>query len=42
MNRGIITILVIAAALAGIYYILNKNKATNEAVTTEAAKTNAE
>ena len=41
MKRAIITILVIAAALGGIIYILNKNKASNEAVTTEAAKTNA-
>ena len=41
MKRGIITLLIIAAALGGIYFILNKNKAKNEAVTTEAAKTNA-
>lgn len=41
MKRGIITVLIIAAALGGMYFILNKNKAKNEAVTAEAAKTNA-
>lgn len=41
MKRGIITLLIIAAALGGIYFILNKNKEKNEAVTAEAAKTNA-
>lgn len=41
MKRGIITVIIIAAALGGIYYILNKNKAENEAVTTKAAQTNA-
>ena len=41
MKRAIITVIIIAAALGGIFYILNKNKAKNEAVTVEAAKTNA-
>lgn len=41
MKRAIITVIIIAAALGGIYFILNKNKAKNEAVTQEAAKTNA-
>lgn len=41
MKRAIITVIIIAAALSGIYFILNKNKAKNEAVTAEAAKTNA-
>lgn len=41
MKRGIITVLVIAAALAGIIYILNKNKEKNEAEVAEAARTNA-
>lgn len=41
MKRGIITVIIIAAALGGIFFILNKNKAKNEAVTVEAAKTNA-
>lgn len=41
MKRSIITVIIIAAALGGIYFILNKNKAKNEAVTAEAAKTNA-
>lgn len=41
MKRAIITVIIIAAALGGIFYILNKNKAKNEAVTAEAAKTNA-
>lgn len=41
MKRAIITVIIIAAALGGIYFILNKNKANNEAITTEAAKTNA-
>ena len=41
MKRGIITVLVIVAALAGIIYTLNKNKAQNEAEVVEAARTNA-
>lgn len=41
MKRGIITVIIIAAALGGIYFILNKNKINNEAVTAEAAKSNA-
>lgn len=41
MKRGIITVIIIAAALGGIYFILNKNKTNNEAVTAEAAKSNA-
>jgi RND family efflux transporter MFP subunit len=41
MKRGIITVLVIVAALAGIIYTLNKNKAKNEAQVAEAARTNA-
>lgn len=41
MKRAIITVIIIAAALGGIFVILNKNKAKNEAVTAEAAKTNA-
>ncbi|MCA5006358.1 efflux RND transporter periplasmic adaptor subunit [Sphingobacterium bovistauri] len=41
MKRAIITVIIIAAALGGIFFILNKNKAKNEAVTAEAAKTNA-
>lgn len=41
MKRAIITVIIIAAVLGGIFYILNKNKAKNEAVTAEAAKTNA-
>lgn len=41
MKRGIITVIIIAAALGGIYFILNKNKEKNDAVTTEAAKSNA-
>lgn len=40
MKRGIITLIIIAAALGGIYFILNKNKEKNEAVTAEAAKEN--
>lgn len=40
MKRGIITILLVAAALGGIVYLLNKNKANNEAVTAEASKMN--
>lgn len=40
MKRGIITLIIIAAALGGIYFILNKNKEKNEAVTAEAAKQN--
>ena len=41
MKRIIITVIVIAGALAGIMYILNKNKAQNEAETAEAAVVNA-
>lgn len=41
MKRGIITVIIIAAALGGMFFILNKNKAKNEAVTAEAAKQNA-
>jgi len=41
MKRGIITVIIIAAALGGIYFILNKNKTNNEAITAEAAKQNA-
>ncbi len=41
MKRGIITLLIIAASIGGIYFILNKNKEKNEAVTIEAAKSNA-
>lgn len=41
MKRGIITVIIIAAALGGIYFILNKNKAKNDAITSEAAKSNA-
>lgn len=41
MKRGIITVLVIVAALAGIIYTLNKNKAQNESEVVEAARTNA-
>ena len=41
MKRGIITVIIIAAALGGIFFILNRNKAKNEAVTQQAAKTNA-
>ncbi len=40
MKRAIITVLVVAAVLAGIIYILNKNKAQNQAVTEAAAVTN--
>ena len=40
MKRVIITVLVIAAILAGIIYILNKNKAKNIAVTEAAAVKN--
>lgn len=36
----IITLVIIAAALAGIFYILNKNKASNQAATDEVAKQN--
>ena len=35
MKRAIITVIIIAAVLGGIFYILNKNKAKNEAVTAE-------
>ncbi|WP_140936641.1 efflux RND transporter periplasmic adaptor subunit [Sphingobacterium lumbrici] len=41
MKRAIITVIIIAAVLAGIFYILNKNKAKNEQETAEAAVTNA-
>ncbi|GGH26682.1 efflux RND transporter periplasmic adaptor subunit [Sphingobacterium alkalisoli] len=41
MKRAIITVIIIAAVLAGIFYILNKNKAKNEQETQEAAVTNA-
>lgn len=41
MKRIVITIIVIAGVLAGIMYILNKNKAQNEAETAEAAVVNA-
>lgn len=41
MKRGIITVIIIAAVLGGIYVILNKNKAGNEALTAEAARQNA-
>lgn len=41
MKRGIITVIIIAAVLAGIYVILNKNKASNDALTAEAARQNA-
>jgi len=40
MKRAIITVLVVAAVLTGIIYILNKNKAKNQAVTEAAAVTN--
>ncbi|MGE8293724.1 MAG: efflux RND transporter periplasmic adaptor subunit, partial [Sphingobacterium sp.] len=35
------TLLIIAAGLAGIFFVLNKNKKKNEAETAEVAKTNA-
>jgi membrane fusion protein (multidrug efflux system) len=41
MKRAIITVIIIAAVLAGIFYILNKNKTKNEQETQEAAVTNA-
>lgn len=41
MKRTIITILIVVAAIAGIIYILNRNKAKNEAETAEAAVVNA-
>ncbi|MBD1429943.1 MULTISPECIES: efflux RND transporter periplasmic adaptor subunit [Sphingobacterium] len=41
MKRAIITVIIIAAALGGIFFILKNNKAKNDAVTQEAAKTNA-
>ncbi|WP_312363095.1 efflux RND transporter periplasmic adaptor subunit [Sphingobacterium sp.] len=41
MKRGIITLLIIAAGLAGIFFVLNKNKKKNEAETAEVAKKNA-
>ncbi|MBB1643788.1 MULTISPECIES: efflux RND transporter periplasmic adaptor subunit [Sphingobacterium] len=40
MKRGIITLLIIAAGLAGIFFVLNKNKKKNEAETAEVAKKN--
>ncbi|MCL8000687.1 hypothetical protein M8994_21080, partial [Brucella sp. 21LCYQ03] len=40
MKRTIITVLIIAAALAGIVYLLQKNKAKNESETQQAAATN--
>ncbi|MFZ4860703.1 efflux RND transporter periplasmic adaptor subunit [Sphingobacterium sp. Mn56C] len=40
MKRVIITVVIIAATLGGIFYILNKNKTKNDALTQEAAKTN--
>jgi len=40
MKRAIITILLIAGALAGIIHLLKKNKAENEAVTASVAVTN--
>jgi len=41
MKRVIITVIIIAAALAGIMFILNNNKAQNEADTAEVAIQNA-
>lgn len=41
MKRTIITLLVVVAAGAGIYYILQKNKAKNESETAAVAETNA-
>lgn len=41
MKRTIITLLVIVAAGAGIYYILQQNKAKNDAETAAVAETNA-
>lgn len=41
MKRGIITVVIVAAALAGIMYLLNKNKAKNEADTAAVAVQNA-
>ncbi|GAA4512673.1 efflux RND transporter periplasmic adaptor subunit [Sphingobacterium thermophilum] len=41
MKRAIITVIIIAAAIGGIFFILKKNKAKNDAVTQEASKTNA-
>ncbi|MFD2599643.1 efflux RND transporter periplasmic adaptor subunit [Sphingobacterium corticis] len=40
MKRTIITILLIGAALAGIVYLLQKNKAKNDSETEQAAATN--
>ncbi|MCY4778872.1 efflux RND transporter periplasmic adaptor subunit [Sphingobacterium sp. UT-1RO-CII-1] len=40
MKRGIITILILAAAFAGIMFVLNKNKAKNEADTAVVAVQN--
>src|SRR5690606_32578965 len=42
MKRAIISVIIIGAILAGIVYILKKNKSKNEAVTQAAAVTNAE
>src|SRR5690606_41263403 len=41
MKRGIIAVVIIAAALAGIMFILNKNKAKNEEQTAVVAVQNA-
>lgn len=41
MKRTIITLLIIVAAGAGIYYVLQKNKAKNDAETAAVAETNA-
>ncbi|SFS36705.1 efflux RND transporter periplasmic adaptor subunit [Sphingobacterium wenxiniae] len=41
MKRGIITVIIIAAAFAGIMFVLNKNKAKNEADTATVAIQNA-
>lgn len=41
MKRAIISVIIIAAVLAGIFYILNKNKTKNEEETAAAAVTNA-
>lgn len=40
MKRTIITIVIVIAAIAGIVYLLQKNKKENEAQTAEAAATN--
>lgn len=41
MKRIIITVIIVAAALAGIMFLLNKNKAKNEAQTAVVAQKNA-